>query len=164
MDYISHSYFNQYCDMPIVGPETSVPKEWNEKVERFSLYSFSSISFAFVGIIGYEYNRIPFIEAVVLMLVGISSYQSDVTFLGIKHSWRTMDSFLAVWLIVFHTFIIIYDTTVVAIIATIMIAYGCYTFTKSINSTTFAEREYWHTQWHLIIQAALLLLYFDKLQ
>ena len=73
---------------------------WRAELRVCSVYSLSSLSFAAVGLLALLCGRATYLEGALLSLTGLTSFQADVTFLGIDHAWRTADTALAVGLVV----------------------------------------------------------------
>tara|TARA_B100002051_G_scaffold273859_1_gene313585 strand:- start:763 stop:1224 length:462 start_codon:yes stop_codon:yes gene_type:complete len=146
----------------IIGPETRTKIEWRKELNYFSIYSVSSLTFSFIGFLAFFYNKTNIFEASLLIIQGITSFQSDVTYLGIPNHWRTFDTLLASFFIPIALYrFLLTPWSLHKFIALSSFTFAFFSFHKSQTSSLFIQREFWHTYWHLFLQYASLFLYFS---
>ena len=93
--------------------------------------------------------------------VAVSSFQSDVTFLGIDHHWRTLDTVLALALTFFYVaqasagVFVSNEWSRLLSLPPLTLAVKC--FVNSQQAATFPERSHYHIRWHFWMQGALLI-------
>ena len=144
----------------LIGPETRADVLWRAELRVCSVYSLSSLSFAAVGLLALLCGRATYLEGALLSLTGLTSFQADVTFLGIDHAWRTADTALAVGLVAYYVARALVRHSAWSLAALVPLAAALRSFYLSQRSVTFRERAYHHTGWHFGVQFALLLLIF----
>lgn len=102
-------------------------------------------------------------ECVFLIFQGITSFYSDVTYLGIETIWRSIDTILAVSQISYYLNTMrspnVGNDLLFALMSGIL---SLICFKKSQESILFIEREYWRTLWHFLIQYALMIYLFRE--
>jgi hypothetical protein len=85
----------------VIGPETRSPLAWRRELRWCSVYTLSSATFAACGVVALAAKRLTWVESLPLIAVGVTSFQADVSYLGIDHGWRTVDTVLAIGLCVY---------------------------------------------------------------
>lgn len=146
----------------VIGPETRTQLLWRKDLRVCSVYSWSCLSFSAVGIVAMAFHAIGWINGVLLILTGFTSFQSDVTFLGIDHGWRTVDTVLALGQVGYYVIRAIIAHSPFSLLAFVPLAWAVGAFVKSQAAETFKDRSYWHINWHFGVQLALLMLIFRE--
>lgn len=151
--------------MSIIGPTPPPPNALPLPPLPLLSYALSSLTFAASGALALAAGRVDRREASLLFLVGITSFQADVTYLGIRHHWRTADTIVALALVLAYVGRAAHRVVAHGELARAL-AFGPFlwairAFGASQRSATFRERRDHHIRWHFGLQAALLLLVFD---
>ena len=145
----------------IIGPETRTKIEWRKELNYCSIYSLSCLTFSLIGFVTFFYNKTNIFEASLLIVQGLTSFQSDVTYLGIQNHWRTFDTLLATLLIANGVYrFSLTQWSLHKFTGTASLIFASYCFHKSQTSHFFIDREFWHTCWHFFLQYSSLFLYF----
>ena len=147
----------------VIGPETRTDILWRAELRVCSVYALSSLSFSAVGLVALAGGRVSIVEGLLLIFVGVTSFQADVTFLGIDHMWRTLDTLLALGLVLFYVIQAIIERSAASLLAFVPLGWAIRSFVKSQASVTFKQRAYHHINWHFGVQIALLMLLFSGL-
>ena len=146
----------------VVGTETRCPLRWRRDLRLRSVYAASSVTFAACGVAAAAAFGASRFDASLLALVAVSSFQADVTYLGVDHGWRTLDTVLAVVLVGRYAALaarrVFLAGHLLHAVAVPPLALALRCFAASQRSTTFPERSAHHTRWHFLLQLALLLV------
>ena len=145
----------------LVGPETRCPLRWRRDLKVVSVYAFSSITFAACGLAAVFWFGAPRADALLLCAVAVTSWQADVTYLGIDHGWRTLDTVLAVMLVMRYVALALRRLALAswahgAAFPPFVLSLLC--FLRSQRSNNFKTRARLQACWHFALQASLLLL------
>ena len=160
----------------IIGPETRVSISWRNELKYFSIYSISSVSFSFIGILGLlRILKCANFEAFLLFIISITSFQSDVIYLGIDTHWRTLDTILSCFFISYYA---ICDTLLLLgesggtsisiqtdpwwrhLLAWFVLIANLFFFIRSQCATSFKIREMYHILWHFGLCLGMVILKF----
>jgi len=145
----------------IIGPETRTKIEWRKELNYCSIYSVSCLTFSLIGFVTFFYNKTNIFEASLLIVQGLTSFQSDVTYLGIQNHWRTFDTLLATLLIANGVYrFTLTQWSLHKFTGITSLIFALFSFHKSQTSHSFIHREFWHTYWHFFLQYSSLFLYF----
>ena len=144
---------NNYPSWKIIGPETWCNPIWKNKLNIISIYSLSCLSFSIIGLYRLLTN---YYEGIILIFVGITSFQSDVIYLGEYTHWRTFDTILATSLVTFYVFNTLISKTFYTYFAFIPAIIAVISFNYAHNCEQFEEYAYWQSVWHFSIQLALI--------
>lgn len=158
----------------LIGPQTRTRASWRHEMRYYSLYSFSSLLFSIVGVLGlFGIIKCWTYESCLLIAIGISSFQSDVIYLGIDTHWRTLDTLLSCF---FVSYYVICDTLLLMgfsdsssvsiridprwrhLLAWAIILLNLSSFSMSQKAVTFREREFYHTLWHFGLSLGIITL------
>ena len=147
----------------LIGPETRCALAWRAELSAgYRVYALSSLTFGLVGAIAYLGARATALEAGLLAAVGLTSFQADVTYLGVDHPWRTADTLLATGITSFYLARAFAEGSACSLAPLLPFGWAARCFARSQAARTFAERARWHVHWHFAVQAALLLLLFGE--
>ena len=142
----------------LLGPETRCPLRWRRELRVKSLYALSSVMFAPCGLVAVYAYGAPRMDAVLLGGIALTSYQSDVTYLGIDHAWRTLDTVLAVMLVLRYVALAVVRASRAHAAAVPPFALALLCFLRSQRAASFLERATYQACWHAALQASLLVL------
>ena len=145
----------------LVGPETRCPLRWRRDLKVVSVYAFSSTTFAACGLAAFHVFGAPRFDMLLLCAVAVTSWQADVTYLGIDHGWRTLDTVLAVVLVMRYVALALRRLALAswahgAAFPPFVLALLC--FLRSQRSNDFEARARLQALWHFALQASLVVL------
>ena len=144
----------------IIVPETRTKLQWRNNLQYYSIYSLSSLTFSFIGFLIFFYNKSNLFISSILIIQGITSFQSDVTYLGINTHWRTFDTLFATLFILYSLYTFKHSSFLHTFIAFSSFFFALFCFHKSQTSLFFIDREFWHTLWHFFLQYSSLFLFY----
>ena len=145
----------------LVGPETRCPLRWRRDLKVVSVYALSSLTFGLCGLAAFYTFGAPRFDTLLLCAVAVTSWQADVTYLGIDHGWRTLDTVLAVMLVMRYVALALRRLALAswahgAAFPPFVLSLLC--FLRSQRSNNFKTRARLQACWHFALQASLLLL------
>ena len=145
----------------LVGPETRCPLRWRRDLKVLSVYALSSLTFGLCGLAAVFWFGAPRADALLLCAVAVTSWQADVTYLGVDHGWRTLDTVLAVVLVLRYVALALRRLALAswahgAAFPPFVLALLC--FLRSQRSNDFEARARLQALWHFALQVSLLLL------
>ena len=145
----------------LVGPETRCPLRWRRDLKTVSVYALSSLTFGLCGLAAFYTFGAPRFDMLLLCAVAVTSWQADVTYLGIDHGWRTLDTVLAVMLVMRYVALALRRLALAswahgAAFPPFVLSLLC--FLRSQQSNNFKTRARLQACWHFALQASLLLL------